>query len=90
VELGGLGACEASCAFLVSATEGAFERLKELMGGWQLPEWGQLRVGEAHHHFRDPLGGAQEQAPPFAAERAAFWVWPWRPRYLIASLFWAG
>ncbi len=90
MELGGLGASEGSCALLLSATEGEFERRKALMGGCQLPQWGQLRVGETHNHFRDPLGGAQEQGPPFAAERAAFWIWPWRPRYLITSLFWAG
>ncbi len=86
----GLGACEVSWMLLLSATEVAFERPKALMGGRQLPRRGQLRVDEAHHHFRDPLGGAQEQWPPFAVERAAFWVWPWRSPYLIVSLFWAG
>ncbi len=73
---------------LLSAKEGAFERPKALMGGRQLRRRGQLLVGdEAHHHFRGPLGGVREQRPPFAAELPAFWVWPWRPRYLIASLF---
>ena len=55
-EVEGLGACEVSWMLLLSATEVAFERPKALMGGRQLPRRGQLRVGEAHHHFRDPLG----------------------------------
>jgi hypothetical protein len=75
---------------LLSATEGAFERPKTLMRGRQLPRREQLRVDEAHQHFHDPLGVAQEQRPSFVSERASFWVWPLRPRYLIASLFWAG
>jgi hypothetical protein len=74
VELEGLGACESSWMLLLSSTEGAFERPKALMGGRQLPRRGQLRVGEAHHHVRDPLGVAQEQGPPFAVDRSAFWV----------------
>jgi hypothetical protein len=89
VELGDLGACETNCVLLLSSSEGAFERPKALMGGWQLPRRGQLRVGEAHHHLSDPIGGAQEQGPPFTVELVAFWVCL-GPRYLIASLFWVG
>jgi hypothetical protein len=58
------------------------------MGGRQLSRRGQLRVDEAHHHVRRPLEGVREQRPPFAVVPAAFWVWPWRPRCLIASQFW--
>jgi hypothetical protein len=71
VELGDLGACESSWMLLLFDTEGAFERPKELMGGRQLARRGQLRVGEDHHHFHDPLRCAQEQLPSFAVERTA-------------------
>ncbi len=63
---------------------------KVLMGGWQLPRWGQLRVGTVPHHFRTLHEGAREQRPqPIAAVSLAFWAYQPLQHCLRASQSWS-
>ncbi len=68
--------CEDPWKLLLSSKDRTFERPKTLMGLRQLPQRGQMRVGDDHHFRGTHPEGEREQSPQsFADEALAFMVW---------------